>query len=73
VKIRSYDGSAAKRGVRCQCGKSQIALKIACLVVPLRLERGYPATNYGASPANNQKTLRRQFGRFYDVKKVRNN
>jgi hypothetical protein len=37
-----------------------------------RSERGNSATNYDASPAKTQKTLRGQFGKFYDQKKVLN-
>jgi hypothetical protein len=48
--------------------KSSRHLKIA----GLRSERGYSATNYDASVEKPPKTLRCQFGRFYDVKKVRN-
>ncbi len=48
-------------------------LKTARLVITLRSERGYSATNYDHSVAGTPKTLRRQIGRFYDVKKVRNN
>jgi len=47
--------------------------KSACQVVSVRPERGYSATNYDGSPANPSKSLRRQFGQKYDVKKVRNN
>ena len=38
----------------------------------LRPERGNWATNYDASPVKAQKTLRRHFGKFYDVKKIGN-
>ena len=41
-------------------------------VTAVRPERGYSATNYEATAVNPPKTLRRQFGRSYDVKKVRN-
>jgi hypothetical protein len=44
----------------------------ATRVITLRQERGYSATNYDRSAAKRPKTLRRQFGNFYDVKKVRN-
>ena len=40
--------------------------------ITLRSEYGYSATNYDASAAETPKTLRCQFGSFYDVKKVRN-
>jgi hypothetical protein len=39
----------------------------------IRSERGYSATNYDGSAVKRSKTLRRQFGNFYDAKKVRNN
>jgi len=42
-------------------------------IITVRSERGYSATNYDASAANLQKSLRCQIGLFYDVKKVRNN
>jgi len=47
-------------------------LKTTDPVVAVRSERGFSATNYDASVANPKKTLRRQFGQKYDVKKVRN-
>jgi hypothetical protein len=42
-------------------------------VVTLRPKHGYLATKYDASAVKSQKILRRQFGRSYDQKKVRNN
>jgi hypothetical protein len=42
-------------------------------VITLRQERGYSAANYDGSAVKHPKTLRRQFGKFYDGKKVRNN
>ncbi len=38
----------------------------------LRPQRGNLAANYDASVAIRQKTLRRQFGKKYDGKKIRN-
>jgi hypothetical protein len=40
--------------------------------IVVRPRRGYLATNYDHSTAISLKTLRRQFGRVYDEKKVRN-
>ena len=52
--------------MRCRTGKLTI------LVVALRSERGYWATEYDASADQLPETLRRQIGRSYDTKKVRN-
>jgi hypothetical protein len=41
-------------------------------VVTLRPVRGNLATKHDRSPAQLEKTLRRQFGSFYDQKKIRN-
>jgi len=38
----------------------------------IKTKHGYWATKYDASAVKSQKILRRQFGRSYDVKKVRN-
>lgn len=46
---------------------------MATRVITLRPERGYSATNYDGSAVKHPKNLRRQFGKFYDGKKVRNN
>lgn len=46
--------------------------KLPNAVVALRSERGYWATEYDASAGQFPKTLRRQIGRPYDVKNVRN-
>jgi hypothetical protein len=61
-----YDASAVKIPKRLE------KLKTTYPVVALRPERGYSATKYDANMANPPKTLRRQFGQKYDVKKVRN-
>jgi hypothetical protein len=45
---------------------------MATRVITLRSERGYSATNYDGSAVKHPKNLRRQFGKFYDGKKVRN-
>jgi hypothetical protein len=45
---------------------------MATRVITLRPERGYSATNYDGSAVKHPKNLRRQFGKFYDGKKVRN-
>ena len=47
-------------------------LELACRVATLRLERGYLVKIYDVSSAESTKTLRRQLGEKYDVKKVRN-
>ena len=47
-------------------------MKTARRVASVRSERRYSATNYDASPAKRPEPLRGQFGRKYDVKKVRN-
>jgi hypothetical protein len=41
-------------------------------VVTLRPVRGNLDTKHDRSPAQLEKTLRRQFGSFYDQKKIRN-
>jgi hypothetical protein len=52
---RLYDGSAAKPAVKSPAAPA------------LRHERGNLATKYDASPENRLKSLRRQFGIFYDT------
>jgi hypothetical protein len=47
-------------------------VRLPIRVITLRSERGYLAANYDGSAAKWPKTLRSQFGKFYDVKKVRN-
>jgi hypothetical protein len=66
-KVIVYDASPAK--------KSQNPVKrqeMATRVITLRSERGYSATHYDGSAVKCPKTLRCQFGNFYDGKKVRN-
>jgi len=41
--------------------------KMALAVVAQRPELGYSATNYNASAVKNQKSLRPEFGHFYDA------
>src|SRR6266542_7171275 len=48
------------------------SLELACRVATLRLERGYLVKIYDVSSADSTKTLRRQLGEKYDLKKVRN-
>jgi len=48
-------------------------LKTARRVASVRSERGYSATKYDGSAGKVPETIRRHCGRFYDVKKVRNN
>ena len=45
---------------------------MATRVITLRPERGYSATNYDGSAVKHPKNLRRQFGKFYDAKEIRN-
>jgi len=47
-------------------------IKTPSRVVALRSKHGYSVTKHDASVAKSQKTLRRQFGRNYDQRKVRN-
>ena len=75
--LRRQFGNAARKPpvtmpVQCKIPMPMENLKTTDLVVAVRPERGYSATNYDASVANPKKTLRRQFGQKYDVKKVRN-
>ena len=64
------------RRLRRQCGhkspKPGNQFKTLRPVKTLRSKHGYWATNYDASVVKSPKTLRRQFGRSYDQKKVRN-
>ncbi|HEX5219821.1 MAG TPA: hypothetical protein VFZ59_09660, partial [Verrucomicrobiae bacterium] len=46
---------------------------MAHAVTTLRAERGYSATKHDGSTGEIPKIVRRQFGRFYDGKKVHNN
>jgi hypothetical protein len=58
--------------VRSEIRKPWKNLKTSRRVTTLRPERSYSATKYDASPAKTPKIVRRQFGRSYDQKKVRN-
>ncbi len=62
--------------LRCQCGEKTTSRwptrNLTNAVVALRPERGYWATDYDASADQLPETLRRQIGRAYDAKKVRN-
>jgi hypothetical protein len=69
LKISSYDGNAASRWkpyftmpVRPKSPPRQ----------PLRSKRGNLAAKYDPNAANIPKSLRRQFGSFYDGRKVGN-
>lgn len=66
-KTTPYDPSAAK-----DAPDGNENLEMTHAVTGLRPERGYSATKYAGNAANPQKTVRPQFGRFYDEKKVRN-
>ncbi|MFA6545412.1 MAG: hypothetical protein WCS99_13420 [Limisphaerales bacterium] len=68
TKTAPYDQSAAK-----DAPDGNENLEMAHTVTGLRPERGYSATKYDGNAANPKKTVRRQFGRIYDEKKVRIN
>jgi hypothetical protein len=65
-KAVAYDGSAVRNP------ETRPTLKTLRPVITLRSERGYLATKYDAIAVKSPNTLRRQFGRSYDQKKVRN-
>src|SRR5208282_6198109 len=74
--LRSQCGNLRVNALlRCLCGEkygcSLKTKKMTARVTTVRPERGYSAANYGASVVRVQKTLRRQIGQKYDVKKVR--
>jgi len=58
--------------VRCKIATPRKTCKSTSRVATVRSEHGYWATKYDATPVRRSKTLRRQFGQKYDVKKVRN-
>lgn len=47
-------------------------METAHAITTRRPDLGYSAAKYDESMGETPKTLRRQFGRFYDVKKARN-
>jgi hypothetical protein len=58
--------------VRSRIPETRQPLKTLRPVITLRSKHGYSVTKYDASAAKSPKILRRQFGRSYDQKKVRN-
>jgi hypothetical protein len=80
IKIQAlrwqYGKKPGNRPLRRQCSQKSLKpgnqFKTLRPVITLRPKHGYSATKYDASAAKTQKTLRRQFGHSYEVKKVRN-
>ena len=64
----SYDASVVKSETRMR-PEFENCLQPARRVATLRSERGYLVTIYDVSSAEPTKTLRRQLGEKYDVKK----
>ena len=65
-EVVAYDGSVVSNP------EARQTLKTLRPVITLRPKHGYSATKYDAKAVKSPKTLRRQSGRSYDQKKVRN-
>jgi len=65
-EVVAYDGSVVSNP------EARQTLKTLRPVITLRPKHGYSATKYDANAVKSPKTLRRQSGRSYDQKKVRN-